>query len=200
MATTVRRLTYGDLDAIPQEHAGDRHELIHGELIVTPAPIPYHQIVSSNIEYLLTHHVRTHDLGIVIDAPIDVRLTPDIVLEPDVMFISRDRLHIIGPKTVDAGPDLVVEVLSSATRRRDLEVKRELYARFGVQEYWIADPDVRSLSILSLQGDHFVEIVGDETGAYSSRVLPLLRLAHDEVFMSIIDRTGTSTWPPDHVG
>lgn len=196
MATTTRRLTYDDLLSIPQEREGDRHEIINGELIVTPAPVLWHQIVSSNIAYLLNHHVRALELGIVLEAPVDVRLLPETVLEPDIIFISRDRLHIIGPKTVDAGPDLVVEILSPGTRRRDLEVKRDLYARFGVQEYWIADPDVRTLVILALQADAFVEIINVDVGAYSSRVLPGLRLAHDDIFSSIMDRLGTKTWPP----
>ena len=98
------------------------------------------------------------DLGLVLDAPIDVRLTPDNVLIPDVMFIARDRLHIIGPKAIDAPPDLVVEILSPGTRQRDLATKRTLYARFGVQEYWIVDPDARSVTVLTLAGDHYEEV------------------------------------------
>ena len=73
----VTRLTYDDLESIPREHDSDRHELIDGELVVTPSSIPAHQIISANIEYALMHHVREHGLGIVIDAPIDIRLTQE---------------------------------------------------------------------------------------------------------------------------
>jgi Uma2 family endonuclease len=135
MATIVKRLTYDDLDAIPQEREGDRHELINGELVVTPSPIPNHQDVSANIFYALQQIVRAQKLGKVYSAPIDVRLTPDNVLIPDIVFIAGDRLHVVGPKAVDAPPDLVVEILSPGTRQRDLTTKREIYARFGVREY-----------------------------------------------------------------
>lgn len=176
MATTTSRLTYGDLEAIPQERPGDRHELIDGELFVTPSPAPAHQIVSANIAYALMHHVRENTLGAVLHAPTDIRLTPDNVLIPDIMFISRERLHIIGPKTIDAAPDLVVESLSPGTRRRDMDVKRNLYARFGVQEYWIVDPKAQTVVVLALTGDRYDPLTIGEDGVVHSHVLPELRL------------------------
>jgi Uma2 family endonuclease len=178
---TATRLTYDDLEAIPQERPGDRHELIDGELVVTPSPIPKHQIVSGNIEYALQSHVRENDLGQMLHAPTDVRLTPDNVLIPDIMFISRDRLHVIGPKTIDAPPDLVVEILSPGTCRRDLATKRTLYARFGVQEYWIVDPETRSVTVLALTAHRYEEIPADADGTIRSGVLPDLSLAPEAV-------------------
>ena len=185
MATTVKRLTYDDLERIPEDREGDRHELIDGELFVTPSPMPVHQIVSGNIEYALANHVRARNLGMVLHAPIDIRLTPDNVLIPDIIFIARGRLHVIGPKTVDAAPDLVVEILSPGTRQRDLGVKRTLYARFGVQEYWIVDPSARSVSVLVLTGDHFEPVALGEEGAIRSRLLPELKLTLEEVFAGV---------------
>jgi Uma2 family endonuclease len=184
MATTTR-LTYHDLESIPQEREGDHHELIDGELVVTPAPMPKHQIVSANIVYALQGHVREHDLGLVLYAPTDVRLTPDNVLIPDILFITRDRLHIIGPKAIDAPPDLVVEILSPGTRQRDLSTKRALYARFGVQEYWIIDPEMRSVSVLGLVGDQYVPIPLAEDVAIDSRVLPDLKFTIADVFKGV---------------
>jgi Uma2 family endonuclease len=84
----VTRLTYDDLESIPEERPGDRHELIDGELFVTPSPIPVHQIVSVNIEYALARLVRESGLGIVLHAPIDIRFTPENVLIPDIIFIA----------------------------------------------------------------------------------------------------------------
>lgn len=188
MATITRKLTYDNLNSIPQEREGDRHELIDGELIVTPAPIPRHQDVSDNLVYLLNLHVRAQHLGKVFTAPIDVRLTPDIVLSPDIILIFRDRLHIVGPRTVDAAPDLVVEILSPRTRQRDLGVKRNLYARFGVREYWIVDPEAKSLTTLALQADQFEELVSSNEGVYASRVLPGLRPTWSDIFSSIVNR------------
>jgi Uma2 family endonuclease len=184
MATTTR-LTYRDLESIPQEREGDRHELIDGELIVTPSPIPRHQIVSGNIAYALLEHVRERDLGLVLYAPADVRLTPDNVLIPDILFVTRDRLHIIGPQAIDAPPDLVVEILSPGTRQRDLSTKRALYARFGVQEYWIVDPEARNVTVLGLTGDNYVPIPLAEGGTIVSRVQPGVRLTLEAVFAGV---------------
>ena len=181
MATTVRRWTYDDLEAIPQEREGDRHEIINGELIVTPSPIPNHQIISVNIEYALLRHVRERGLGMVLDASIDIRFTPENVLIPDIIFIAQDRLHIVGPKTVDAAPDLVVEILSPGTRNRDLDIKRAIYARFGVQEYWIVDPEALTVTVLTLAGDRYEPVVPREEGVIASRVLPGFTLALSEV-------------------
>jgi Uma2 family endonuclease len=181
----LTRLTYDDLESIPEEHEGDRHEIINGELVVTPSPIPVHQIVSANIEYALARLVRESGLGILLHAPIDIRFTSENVLIPDIIFIAQDRLHIIGPKTIDAAPDLVVEILSPGTRRRDLDTKRALYARFGVQEYWIVDPDARTLTVLALAGDTFEPVPSGEAGAIESRVLPGLSLALADVYQGI---------------
>jgi Uma2 family endonuclease len=185
MATTVRRLTFEDLELIPEEHEGDRQELMDGELVVTPVPLIKHQIVSMNIIFALDRFVRDGGLGRVLHAPTGVRFTPDNLLIPDIVFVSQDRLHIIGPKTIDAAPDLVLEILSPGTRRRDLDIKRALYARFGVQEYWIVDPDARTLSVLALASDKFQPVPGGEGGVITSRVLPGLTLALKDVFAGV---------------
>ncbi len=152
---------------------------------MTPSPVPKHQIVGGNVEFALQRHVRESDLGLVLDAPTDVRFTPDNVFIPDILFITRDRLHIIGPKAIDAPPDLVVEILSPGTRQRDLATKRALYARFGVQEYWIIDPETRNVTVLGLVGDQYVPIPLAEEGTIDSRVLPRLGLTLESVFAGV---------------
>jgi Uma2 family endonuclease len=185
MATTTTRLTYDDLEAIPQEREGDRHELIDGELIVTPSPIPIHQIISSNIAFVLERIVREQRLGRVFTAPIDIRFTPDNVLIPDIIFIARDRLHVVGPKTVDAPPDIVVEILSPGTRQRDLSVKRDLYAQFGVREYWVVDPRARTVAVYERVGNGYRSVPLTKGGAIQSVVLPALGLTLDAVFEGV---------------
>jgi Uma2 family endonuclease len=106
------------------------------------------------------------------------------VLIPDIIYIAQNRLHIIGPKAIDAAPDLVVEILSPGTRRRDLEIKQALYVRFGVQEYWIVDPEARTVTVLTLTGDHY-EPVSPGDDAIASRVLPGFTLALNEVFAGV---------------
>jgi Uma2 family endonuclease len=185
MATTIKRLTYLDLNAIPEEHEGDRHELIDGELVVTPVPIMKHQRVSSNVVYALEDHVRQHNLGEVHTAPTGIRLADDNLLIPDVSYVSRERLGIIGEKTIDGPPDLVVEILSPGTRRRDVGVKRDLYARFRVAEYWIVEPDARSVTVLTLAGDRYEDIPASADGTVRSLVLPELHLALEAVFEGV---------------
>lgn len=182
MATRSRRLTYEERNAVPQERPNDRHELIDGQLTVLTTPPTRHQGVASNLTHLLGLHVRAETAGEIIIGPIDICLTPHIVLIPDLIFICRDRLHIVGPRAIEAAPDLVVEILSPDTRERDLGVKRELYARFGVQEYWIADLDSRSLTVLALHGDCFKPVVSAKNGRVVSRLFPELELDLDQVF------------------
>lgn len=185
MATTVKRLTYLDLDTIPEEHEGDRHELIDGELVVTPVPVMKHQRASNNLVYALEDHVRQRDLGEVHSAPTGVRLADDHLLIPDACFVSHARLDIIGDKTIDGPPDLVVEILSPGTRRRDLGRKREIYARFNVPEYWVVDPDARSVAVLALAGDRYEEIPPNPDGTLPSLVLPELNLTIAAVFKGV---------------
>lgn len=185
MAITARRLTIEDLEIIPEEREGDRHELIDGELFVTPVPIVKHQIISMNLIRHLDRHVYGVNLGMVFTAPTGVRLAPDTLVIPDICFVSRDRLPDPDAKTIDAAPDLVVEILLPGTRRRDLEIKRALYARYGVPEYWIIDPDARTILVLTLTGDRFEPIPLTVDGIVQSHVLPDLVLTSEQIFADL---------------
>jgi Uma2 family endonuclease len=187
MATTARRLTFDDLDLIPEAHPGDRHELIDGELAVTPVPIIKHQIVNANVTSALDRHVRDAGLGMVFHPPTGIRFSPHYLLVPDVCFVARKRLHILGAKTINAAPDLVVEILSPGTRRRDVETKRDVYARFGVREYWIVDLDERMVTVLTLVGNTYVSVPLTGDGKIQSRVFPDLDLTLAAVFTGIAD-------------
>jgi Uma2 family endonuclease len=185
MVTTAKRYTVEEVALLSEEHEGDRHELIDGELFVTPMPLMKHQAVSSNIVYALEQHVRNNALGVVRTAPTGVRLASDTLLIPDACFVASARLAILGDWLIEGPPDLVVEILSRGTRRRDRETKREVYARFGVREYWIIDPVANSVTILVLSGESFVEAPLGEGDVIQSRVLPDLGLALDEVFAGV---------------
>jgi len=185
MATTTKRLTVDDLEFIPEEREGDRHELIDGELIVTSLPVMIHQTISSNIAFALARFVRNQKIGRVHTALTGVRLADDTLVVPDVCFVTRDRLEIIGERTIDGPPDLIVEILSPDTRQRDVTGKRSLYARFGVREYWIVDPDAKTVLVLALNEDRYEEVPPVEYGTIVSRVLPGLQLGLDEVFADV---------------
>jgi Uma2 family endonuclease len=142
--STPLRYTYDDYARLPDDR---RYEVIDGELYLTPAPTPYHQIVSRRIERLLEDHVEKAKLGIVIHAPCDVVLSQFDVLQPDIFFISTGRMAVIGEKYISDAPDLVVEVLSPGTRKRDRFIKSKRYARFGVREMWIANPQKKTIEV-----------------------------------------------------
>ncbi len=116
-----KRYTYEDYLKTPDDK---RYELIEGELIMTPSPRTWHQRISRNIEYKLMQFVEDHDLGEVFDAPYDVHLDDDNVLQPDILFISKERSNIIGEDNLHGAPDLVVEILSESSAYRDTIQKK----------------------------------------------------------------------------
>ncbi len=148
MSTTgVRpvRFTYRDYLLLPE---GDRRELIEGEFYVVPAPTPHHQRVSARLQHALHDFVAANRLGEVFDAPIDVVLSEENVVQPDLIFVARDRAAIVRETHVAGAPDLVVEIVSPGTAERDRETKRRLYFKYGVREYWLADPGAGTIEVL----------------------------------------------------
>ena len=174
------RFTYADYARLPDDR---RYEVIDGELYLTPAPTPYHQMVKLRIEKILLDHVESRGLGQILDAPCDVVLSQFDVLQPDVFFISSGRLAAIGEKYISDAPDLVVEVLSPGTRKRDRFLKSKRYARFGVGEMWIADPDRKTIEVFVNAGERFRRdaIYGGET-VLRSPLLPGLEIPLARIF------------------
>lgn len=144
-ASTALRFTYQDYLLLPEDR---RYEVIDGDLFMTPAPTPYHQLISKRIEHMLDDFVEKNHLGLVLYAPCDVVLSETDVVQPDILFVLASRLSVVGDKFISAAPDLVVEVLSPATETRDRVAKSKLYARKGVRELWIADPAAQTIEVL----------------------------------------------------
>jgi Uma2 family endonuclease len=141
------RWTYADLVALPDDQL--RHELIDGEHVVSPSPNTAHQQVSKRLFLALNRHAEKHALGEVLFAPFDIKLSLLTVLVPDLVYFTADRFaRVVNEKHATAAPDLVVEILSPGTRRRDKGRKRAIYDREGVQEYWIVDPEARAITAL----------------------------------------------------
>jgi len=141
------RWTYSDLVALPDDQL--RHELIDGEHFVSPSPATTHQQVSKRLFVALNAYVDRHRLGEVLYAPFDIKLSAWTVLVPDVVYFTASRFaDVVNEKHATAAPDLVVEILSPGTRRRDLGRKRAVYDREGVGEYWIVDPDAHTITVL----------------------------------------------------
>jgi len=131
-----------------------RAELIGGDLFMTPSPRFSHQDVTARILLHLTGFVEARELGKVAVAPLDVHLPSGDIVQPDIMFIRASNAAII-QDWIRGVPDLVVEVLSPEGPERDRIVKRELYARNGVSEYWIADPAAGTIEVLVLRNGSF---------------------------------------------
>jgi Uma2 family endonuclease len=147
------KFTYEDLKLIPPDR--NRYEIVDGELFVTPAPRTLHQRVTGNIFATLHQHVRQHRLGEVFVAPVDVVFAKGTVLEPDVLFVSSARRHYVGEENLSGPPDLAVEVISESTKRLDREVKLKQYALYGVSEYWLVDPEGKSVEVFRLKDEEY---------------------------------------------
>jgi Uma2 family endonuclease len=146
--------TYRDYLCLPDD--GRRYELIDGDLFVSPAPTPFHQTVSRRLQYALMTALEQTGIAFVFNAPCDVLLADTTVVQPDLAIVRQDHRDIVTGRALEGAPALVVEILSPSTRDRDLYLKRDAYARFGVAEYWVVDPD---------RG--FVEVYSLEDGAYA---------------------------------
>lgn len=131
------RLTYDDYAALPDD--GNRYELASGALeLLSPAPSPTHQMISHRLVTAFTN-VCEKDY-IILYAPLDVILAEDEVRQPDIVVINRERQAIVTDRGIEGPPDLVVEILSPSTALKDRRDKKEVYAAYGVKEYWIVDP------------------------------------------------------------
>jgi Uma2 family endonuclease len=171
VATKVRQpKTYEDYLATPDD--GQRYELIDGEIVVSPSASKRHQIISMRLSSWLFFHTDTNALGQVLAAPMDVRLDRDLVVQPDILFIRAGspaddpaELRVAGP------PNLAVEILSPSTAVRDLNRKREIYEQYGVEEYWIIDPDRKTVTAYEL-GDSGYTLIRQRGGRLTSSAVP----------------------------
>jgi Uma2 family endonuclease len=182
VAAAKRKLTYADFERIPDD--GLRHEIIDGEHFVSPPPNHSHQVIAGNLHLLLGNHVRAHALGEVLFAPFAVRLSEHDAVEPDLMFIASGHQHLTTERHFAGGPDLVIEVLSPSTRRRDQNLKRKRYELFGVGEYWMIDPVAQTVAILrrNAEATQFDEVAKLSSASFRTPLLPGLQIPLSEIF------------------
>jgi Uma2 family endonuclease len=158
------RVTYAELEQWPDD--GRRYELYGGEVIVVPAPVPIHQVVALRLYTVLDEHARKTG-GFALASPLDIVFSEYDVLQPDVVFFDAERRHRLDLRSaIRIVPNLVVEVLSRSTAARDRGRKRSVFANYGVPEYWIVDPSVKTLEVLRNTGREF-----DLIAAYQSDAL-----------------------------
>jgi Uma2 family endonuclease len=183
MAPGATKLRYEDLLLLPED--GLRHELLAGEHVVTPAPSPRHQTVLQNLYLLVGAYVRERGLGRVFLDPLDVLLSDQDLVEPDLLFVSNARTAIVEEANLRGVPDLLVEVVSPSSRRRDELVKRDRYERNGVPEYWVVDPEAESVKVLRRDGDRFARpllLSARDHDVLESPLLPGLHVPLELVF------------------
>ena len=151
MVVAKRKLTYQDYLQTPDDV---RYELIDGELVPMPSPRAIHQRLLKKLIWWFKQ-VEDAGLGQVYAAPFDVFFSNTAILQPDILFISAARAHIITETGVQGAPDLVIEIISPSDPNRDKIRKRAIYARHRVGEYWLVDPYVRNITVLMLDGDGY---------------------------------------------
>ena len=172
-----------DYEQLPDD--GNRYEIIEGDLYMTPAPRTVHQIVSRNLLLAIHRWAREHATGEVLSAPFDVELGLHDLVQPDLLFLSAARKRLLTDRRLMGAPDLVVEILSSSTSARDLGVKRRAYERYGVREYWVADPDRRTLTVYARDPESRALVSTSGCGLGDVLTTPLLEgfsVSLDEVF------------------
>ena len=168
--TPTVKFTYQDYLNSPEDK---RYELLDGDLVTIATPGQLHQSVSAQLGWRLVQFASENNLGRVYHAPFDAVLSETDVVQPDLLFVSNERDHVITPENVQGAPDLVVEILSPSTATRDRTFKRTLYARHGVNEYWMVDTTAKDITVLLLGGQGF-EVV-DAYGEGETLTSPTLR-------------------------
>lgn len=174
------RYTYADYYAIQDDK---RYEVHEGELMMVPVPVTAHQRISRKIERILDDFVTENDLGEVFYAPTDVILAEDVVVQPDILFISKERAGIIAEKAIMGAPDLIVEILSPSSTYSDAVRKKGYYQKYGVREYWLIFPEEKAVEVLTLEGELYREFDSAKgEGKVRSKILEGLEVDIKDVF------------------
>jgi Uma2 family endonuclease len=178
---STTKLTYADYVRLPDD--GLRHEIIDGEHYVTPSPSVRHQQISGRLFHSIQLYLDAHPVGTIFYAPLDALLSQFDIVVPDLVYISNERSQYLTSKNLQGPPDLVIEILSPSTARRDQKLKRDLYERVGVQEYWLVDPvrDVINVYRAESGGTFAVPVEYAKTTVLTSLLFPGLELALDRV-------------------
>lgn len=175
--------TYEDYLRYPDD--GKRHEVIDGDHVVGPPPNLRHQRILGNLYWHLRAYLRKHPLGDLYTDPLEVVLSPHDVVKPDLVFVANDRTDVVVERNFRGTPDLVVEVVSPRLRKIDERIKFRRYEHFGVEEYWIVDPELKALKVFRQTGSGFArvsELGLAQKGVLRTPIFPRLSLPLLDVF------------------
>ena len=176
-------ILYEEYRLLPED--GRRYELIEGDLLVSPGPSSRHQTVSRRLQFELMKALEETGLAQVFDAPIDVVLAPTTCVQPDLVVVSAANAHIITDRAIEGFPDILVEILSPTSFDRDQDLKRKLYERFRIREYWIVDPEDGLVVVHRHEGEGYrVRARYDRTATLECPEFPSLAVPLGHVFRS----------------
>ncbi len=180
MVVKEKPWTYEDYLQLEDEK---RYEIINGELLEMPAPSLKHQEVLRNLSLMFVQHVMGKGIGKVYFSPVDVVLYEDVVFQPDLVVVFEENYSILKERGIFGSPDLVVEVVSPSTFKKDTEDKRKLYAKHGIKEYWLVFPEEKVVEVLVLkEGEYEVFSYAFEKGKVCSKLLEGFCINLEEVF------------------
>jgi Uma2 family endonuclease len=162
---------------------GAQYQLINGEIVRWATPDIFHQTVSGRILSALSSVINRDKLGIVLCIPTDVYLSEYDTFQPEVLFVSANNKWRCTERFIEGAPDLVVEVLSSSTGYYDLTLKKSRYEESGVKEYWIVDPKLKSIKVLTNERTNFVtHAKAKNSGTVASKLLAGFRIELNSIF------------------
>lgn len=175
-------LTYDDYAALTPPDSGN-YELHNGQIIYMPSPIPQQQHISINLSSKLTNHIRKYKLGEIFTSPLDVFFTTIDTFQPDIFFLSNDRLHLIGDKKIEGAPDLIVEILSPSNKPKEMGYKKIIYEMSDVKEYWIINLEKQTLTQYeNVEGEFVSRRVFQKTDTLTSLIINGFEIPMNELF------------------
>jgi Uma2 family endonuclease len=173
--TVQVKFNYEDYLLFPDD--GRRHELIDGEHFTTPAPSTAHQRLVVRFSTAFENFLKSRKIGQIFVAPTEVVLSDLDVVQPDLVFVSSIKTSIITVRNIQGMPDLLIEILSESTRKTDEIIKRKLYERYGVPEYWIVDPELETVKVYRV-----AELSHEASDTLSTPLLPDLSISLSDIF------------------
>lgn len=189
MTVLTKKITAAEYRALEFEDTDNfQYELLNGEIVKKASPTIQHQRILRRVVKLFEKHLDANPAGELFFAPLDVALDDFNVPQPDVLFVGKERSHIINEaeQVILGPPDLLVEIISGGSIRRDRIEKKDLYEQFGVTEYWIVDPNNRSVEVYRLhEGRYKLFSFAAESGKIQSSVLEGFEVEIAEIFVSL---------------
>ena len=179
--TRKKILTYDDYVALTPPDSGN-YELHNGKIIFMASPTPRHQDVSMNLSARMLFHANTNNLGKVYQAPLDTKFDEINTFQPDILFISKKYLSIIGKKKIEGAPDLVVEILSESNKPKEMSYKKYIYESYLVKEYWLINLEKSTVTVYqNTEGELMPLGVFSRNDTIESKVLAGFKISVKEI-------------------